>query len=137
MLALLPHELSDWASRGSGVRPPTCEHARLHAGLHGLKVVVVTAAASVFEELAASRVHVEEVAFLDGLAGSRVVPHGAQLVEDPQLRRLFSWRRETELGLTDATDEDDETPEGDSELKWDFEKLLWLLTAAFSSGASF
>lgn len=65
-----------------GVGAPTREHARLHAGLHGLKVVVVAAAASVLKELAASRVHVEEVALLDGLAVSRVVPHGAQLVED-------------------------------------------------------
>lgn len=65
----------------------TCEDAHLHAGLHGLKVVGVAAAASVLEELAASRVHVEEVVLLDGLAGSRVVPHGAELVEDQRLRR--------------------------------------------------
>lgn len=54
---------------------------------HGFKIVVIPTAASVFKQLASSRVNVKEESILDGLAGPWLILQGAQLVEDTEL----SW----------------------------------------------
>lgn len=66
-------------------------HAGLPAGLHGVEVVGVPAAAPVLEGAAMAHVHVEEEALLYRLAGSRVLLHHTQLEEDegPGPRLLF------------------------------------------------
>lgn len=64
---------------------PTWDDARFLTSFQGLKIIGVPTAASVLEQLAASRVNVEEESILDGLAVPRIVLQGAQLVEDEEL----------------------------------------------------
>lgn len=79
----------------------TWDDARRLTLLLGLKVVGVSSAASVLEQLTEARVYIEEEPVLDGLAGSRLVLHRAEFVKDERfLLESDAWGKKRKQNFT-------------------------------------